>query len=201
MKNKTLCMAVAASFFSLNALAEGDASRSPWLVGASYTNFSESEDGVDLSFGILSASVGYRIEMSDTFALVPEFKYGVGVKDESYSGVYEELGVAVDISATAEISSFSAFSLRGELALNEQIYLFAVPTYARVEMDISADYTAVDTNTGFAIEGSESDSDSSWEFGLGAGAGYRFSEAIAVEALFQNFDGTSAFTTGLNFSF
>ena len=154
-----------------------------WVGGVSYINLSDESDGLEISLGGIAGSLGYKIESQDNFSFMPEVRIGTGISDDSVS----VLGVDVDV----EIDGFIAFSIRGQYELENNIYLFAAPSYTNVEFTYSA------SQGGRSATATEN----SWEFGIGGGAGYRISDSASAEFSYEQYDGTDVLNFGIKFNF
>jgi len=147
-----------------------------WEFGIGYTNVSDDDGDIDISLGGIVASAGYQYQVNDGFQLVPEVRIGTGVSDDTVFGV------------DVELDSFYAVSLRGEYTLADNMYVYIVPSYGKLELTASAN--------GF----SES-SDSDWEFGLGGGFGFMVTETTSVEVSYETFDDADVLSIGAKFAF
>jgi hypothetical protein len=154
-----------------------------WVGGVSYINVSDKEDGVEISLGGISGTLGYKIDSDNNFYFMPEVSIGTGISDDSIT----MLGVDVDV----EMDSFIALSVRGQYDLNNSIYLFAAPSYANVKITASAS------------QGSQSASatEDSWEFGFGGGVGYKFNESTSAEFMYEQYDGVDILSFGVKLDF
>ncbi len=147
-----------------------------WVGGLSYTNYS---DESDISVSTVNASIGYEYASSEQFSLIPELRLGFGLGDDSV----RIFGENVDI----EIDTFFAFSVRGQYKFENNMYVFAAPSYGKLEL-------SANSSVGSA-------SDSSTEFGIGAGVGYMFNEKTSAEISFEEFDGTDLISFGIRYAF
>ena len=154
-----------------------------WVSGVSYINLSDEEDGLDISLGGITGSLGYKINSENNFYFMPEVRIGTGISDDSVS----MLGVDVDV----EMDGFIALSIRAQYELENGVYLFAAPSYANVE------FTANASQGGQSASATED----SWEFGIGGGAGYKFNDSISGEFVYEQFDGTDVLSFGVKFDF
>ncbi len=141
-----------------------------WVAGGGYVNLSDEDDFFDVSLGGIYGSLGYLMAQDGGFSFMPELRVGVGISDDTISGF--------DI----ELDSFIALSVRGQYDIDSNFYVYAAPSYARVELTASA----------FGMSASEDD----WEFGVGGGFGYKFSEKGWLELSYETYDGTDAFSVG-----
>ncbi len=142
-----------------------------WVGGVSYTSLSEE----DIKFGAITGSIAYKIDSDNALSIMPELRYGIGIKDDSIYGF------------DVELDRFIALSVRGEYEFDSGLYLYAAPSYGNVKLTAS-------------MYG-ESVSDDEWEFGYGAGIGYQFNESIAAELSFEDYDGTDVISVGIKFDF
>jgi len=131
----------------------------------------------EVSLNAVFGSLGYEYKVTNTFTLIPELRVGLGVGDDTVT--YNN--VSVDV----ELDEFIAFSVKGQLDLSEQFYLFANPSYGRVGLSAS--------------HSNGSASDSSAEFGVGFGAGLQISNSTALELSYEDFNGTDAIGLSLKF--
>tara|TARA_Y100000296_G_scaffold67947_1_gene80922 strand:+ start:1307 stop:1813 length:507 start_codon:yes stop_codon:yes gene_type:complete len=147
-----------------------------WVLGVGYSNLSDDEGDIDISLGAIVASAGYNYAVNETFTLVPELRYGIGVSDDEISGV------------EIELDSFYALTLKGEFNVSDNVYAYVAPSYGKLELTASASGVSV----------SES---SDWEFGFGGGLGYKFNPATSVEVSYETFDGSDVLSLGVKFAF
>ncbi|MCW8833077.1 MAG: porin family protein [Colwellia sp.] len=173
-KKTVLAMLIAGSSFT---------SFANWVGGVSYINLSDEDDGLEISLGGITGSLGYKIDSESNFYFMPEVRIGTGISDDSVS-MY---GIDVDV----EMDSFIALSVRGQYELENGVYLFAAPSYANVEFTASASHGGQ----------SASATEDSWEFGLGGGVGYKFNETTSAEFIYEQFDGTDVLSFGVKFDF
>lgn len=147
-----------------------------WLVGGGYANFSDDSDGVDISLGAVYGAIAYNFVQKDShFSIIPELRIGTGMSDDKIMGV------------NIEIESFTALSVRGQMNYENGVYIFAMPSYANLDMKASA----------FG----QSASEDSWEFGFGAGVGMKLNEKAKIETSYESYDGTDVLTIGFKYSF
>ncbi len=165
---KRFLLATIILFFSIPASAQ-------WVAGGGYINLSDSEDGVSVDLGGIYGSLAYVIEAEGNLTFMPELRLGLGVSDDTISGV------------KVELDNFFAFSVRGQFDFDSGVYLYAAPSYARAELTASA----------FGLSVSDDD----WEFGFGGGFGYKFSEQTWGELSYETFDGTDVLSIGLRYAF
>ncbi len=154
-----------------------------WVGGVSYMNLSDEGDGLEISLGGVTGSLGYKIDSDENFFFMPEVRIGTGISDDSVT----MFGVDVDL----ELDGFIAFAVRAQYELNNGVYLFAAPSYANVE------FTASASQGGY----SASETDDSWEFGFGGGVGYKFNETTSAEFMYEQYDGTDVLSLGVKFNF
>lgn len=151
------------------------AANAEWVGGVGYVNLSDDDGGIDVSLGAIAASIGYRFDTEGDFSLIPEFRLGTGVGDDTVLGV------------DVEVESLLAFSVRGQYDFASGAYVYAVPAYANLDLK--------------ATSGGVSASDDDWEFGFGAGAGYMFSDKVSGELSYETYDGTDVFSIAAKFWF
>jgi len=179
---KKLVLWVLLASTTLTVVANENNQSNNWVGGISYISLSDEEEGLDVSLGGIVGSMGYKAKFSDSFYIIPEARLGEGISDDSVS----YLGVKTDV----ELSSFWALSLRGQIELQNNIYVFAAPTYANAKFSVTASKNGERVTV----------TDDSWEFGVGGGLGYKFSEVISAEFLYEQFDGTDVLGLGFKFN-
>ncbi|WP_218311180.1 outer membrane beta-barrel protein [Alteromonas antoniana] len=163
--------------FSSSALAD-------WNLSASYNNFSDDTDGIDISMGAVTAGVGYKYEYPNSkFSVMPELRIGTGVKDDDFVLWYGDMG----LSATVEIKTFTALSVRGQYEISDSVSVFVQPVYANLDVEVS-------------LYG-ESASDDEWDFGVGAGLIARANEQYSFEVSYERFDETDVISAGVRYHF
>lgn len=153
------------SLFSIAARAEGP-------VGAvAYANLSDD----DVSLGAITGSLGYRFDTTyQGFSVTPEIRIGLGVGDDTVSGV------------DVELDSLYGFNVRAEWDLG-QTYVFVAPSYTNAEFEASFGGTTVSADE--------------WEFGGGVGFGYRLEQTIGLEISYEVFDELDVFSAGVRLDF
>ena len=161
--------AIALTLLSLSLTASAD-----WQVGGGFSNLSDDlGDGDDVSLSILYGSVSYKTDSSyDDFSFVPELRIGTGIGDDSLYGI------------KLEVKSFIALSVRGQYEFSNGAYVYAMPSYANLN-----------------IKASGSESEDNWEFGVGAGVGYSLNKKLSVEASYENYDDTNFLSVGFKYAF
>ena len=164
MKNLMKCI------FSAGLLTASTFASAQWTVGGGYANYSEDDGGLDISLGGVYGSAGYVYE-NGQISFMPEIRIGVGVADDTVSGV------------NVEIDSFLALSLRGQYEVTKDFSVFLQPTYGRLE--VTANFNG------------QSVSDDEWEFGFGGGAAFKVSNTTSIEAIYESFDGTDVLSLGV----
>lgn len=132
------------------------------------------DDGVDLSFTLVQASVGYQFDVGETFTLTPEIRAGVGADDDTLLGV--------DI----EVDSFYGVGLRAGIAAGNA-YVYAYPTYTNYKLKASA----------AGVSASADD----WDTGIGVGAGYNLTAGTSIEISYESIEDADIFALGLRFAF
>ncbi len=151
------------------------ASQANWQAGVGYVNLSDSEGGDSISLDALVGSLGYKFKSGENFYFMPELRLGTGMGDDDLYGV------------KVEVESFVALSLRGQYELESGLYLYGAPSYANLEVKAS----------GYG----ESATEDEWEFGLGGGIGYNFSNNMAAELSYEQFDGVDVVSLAVKFDF
>ncbi|MEX0943286.1 MAG: outer membrane beta-barrel protein [Pseudomonadales bacterium] len=166
MKRLTLTFGLLLTFLAGSAFADG------WQGSIGYTQLSDDDEGIDVSLGAVTGSVSYRFDNSENFAIIPEFRLGFGLSDDTITAFATRFDV--------KIKTFYGFTVRGEYAFNESVYVFAQPTYANLDIEVSS--------------GGISASEDEWEFGFGGGVGFNVGERGSIEVFIEDFDGTLAVT-------
>jgi len=137
----------------------------------------------DLSLSALMVGIAYELDTnSERFTLVPEFKLGIGVNDDT-AAVFGSDVVPADVA----IKHYIVLSLRGNYALSDSVYLFAQPVYANLEIEVS--------NFG------ESDSDNQWDFGFGVGLGFSSMDNFSLELSYEEIDDSDLLTGAVRYRF
>lgn len=129
----------------------------------------------DFDLGAIVGSFGMELDVTDNFALVPEVRAGLGVRNDTVGGVKLELD---HLYGVANRFQFNA---------SESFYLFGSLSYIRYKVSASM--------------GSVSASDNSWEWGYGGGLGYRFNQGNALDLSYERVDGVDIITAGWRFRF
>ncbi|MFD2167921.1 outer membrane protein [Thalassotalea euphylliae] len=146
-----------------------------WSLGGGYANFSDDGDA-DISLGAIYGSAAYHHNVDGTkFSVVPEFRLGTGISDDEVYGV------------DVELERFISLSVKGQYDVNEQFFVFAMPSYANAKLKASY--------------GGFSESDDDWEFGYGVGAGFNVSDTSTMEFSFEQYDDADVLTASIHFAF
>jgi len=154
-----------------------------WTGSLSYQQYSLDDDGISVDLGAITASIGYRFKATDNFYLVPEFRVGFGVGDDT---VRVDTGDGI-ADVKVELDRLWGFSNRFQYEFETPVYVFGVVSYVN--------YKAEAKFEGF------SESDDSWETSLGAGAGYMFTPLFGGEVSYERVDGEDLWTIGARFNF
>ncbi|MBM6551840.1 outer membrane beta-barrel protein [Marinomonas ostreistagni] len=174
MKKLLLGAAVAAA--STSALA---APIDNLVGGFGYLHYNEEFSGQDVTLHGVFGSLGYKHRVTQQFSLVPEVRVGLGIGDDTARYNSQDLDV--------ELDEFIALSLKGQFDINQQLYVFANPTFA---------------HGGFTIRGDNgSVSDSDHELGLGFGAGFKVAPNADLELAYENLEGTDLIGASLKIGF
>lgn len=164
MFKKTI-LAVTLMAASLSALAN-------WSAGAGYAKMSED----DVSLGLVYGSVSYEFAKEGSkFSFAPELRLGTGISDDEVFGM------------KVEINSFTALSVRGQYNHDNGVYVYAMPSYANVDMK--------------ATFNGQSYSDDEWELGFGAGIGKKLNDKASIEASYETYDGVDVLAVGFKYAF
>ncbi len=162
----------------LLALGTGSSMADGWVGGLNYTNVSGDTDDVDVSVGLVVASLGYEFNHG-AISYVPELKLGTGVNDDQVN----ISGINVDVEA----DRFASIGMRLQYDASEKLYVYAVPSYGNLKLSASAGPVSV--------------SDDDWEWGAGVGAGYRFNDAISFDVSYERFDDANVVQAGMRYRF
>jgi opacity protein-like surface antigen len=150
---------------------------------AGYSDLSADTEGFDISLSALTVGIAYELDInSERFTLMPEFRFGKGVNDDTA----EIFGFDV-FPADVAIDHYMVLSLRGNYAFTDSVYFFAQPAYANLKIEV--------TNFG------ESESDDNWDFGYGIGAGFSPMDNFSLEVSYENFDETDVLTGTVRYRF
>lgn len=150
---KKVCLGVALLSMSAVASAQIEAT-------AGYSSL----DLDEVTLGALVAGVGYRIPLNEAVSLTPGARIGFGIADDSIG------------NTDYELDSFYGLQMRAQFDTQNGFYLFALPSYSKLEMGVSGGLWGDDSW------------ESDWEFGIGAGAGFKFSDFAGIEASFEKID-------------
>jgi hypothetical protein len=142
-----------------------------WTAGGGYAKVSAD----DISLGAIYGSIAYTYKATNNFFIVPELRLGTGVSDDT---IYD---------VKVEIESFTTLSVRGQYDYASGAYLFAMPSYAN--LDVKASYQGL------------SETEDDWELGYGIGAGFKISNEASIEASFEKYDDVDVATIGLKYTF
>lgn len=148
------------AFFGVALLSVSAVASAQMEATAGYSSI----DYEDVTVGALVASAGFRIPLNEAVSLTPGARVGFGISDDTVAGM------------DVELDKFYGLQLRAQFDTQSGFYLFALPTYTKAELDVSA--------SGFDVASPEFD----WEFGIGAGAGFKFSDFLGIEAYFEKID-------------
>ncbi len=176
--------------FTLALLACSTFASADWVGSVNYSRFSDDivSQGVDL--GAVGFTAGYRFDIAENIRLVPEVRAGFGFGGDTITTDFSN-----DIQADFEINSYVGVSLRGEYILTDDIYVYGVTSYQNVESKVDG------VRAGGVDVFFDSQSSNDTELGLGAGVGWQINERNAVEASYENFDGTDVITVGYRVNF
>lgn len=175
---KTLSIVLACSL-----LIASHSATSAVSLSLGYSDFSTDTEGFDISLSAMTLGVGYELQTnSERFTLMPEFKIGVGVSDDTAELFGDDV-----FPADVEVRRYLALSIRGNYALSDSAYVFIQPAYANLDVEVSAFGTR--------------SNDDEWEFGFGIGAGFSPSEAISLEVSYESFDDTDVLSGLIRYRF
>ncbi len=146
-----------------------------WTGSVGYSHFTD-----DFDVGVIVGSFGYEFPVADGFSLVPEFRAGVGVVDDTINVG----GTRVDF----EIENLYGFSNRFQFDFGNDMYAFGVVSHVN--------YKTKASSAGMSV------SDRSWEWGFGGGLGYMFNPNNGLDFSWERIDGdVDRFNLGWRFRF
>lgn len=173
--NKMIAIASLVTLSALTSTAHANLN-----MGLEYTSLSDDSDGIDITLGTVGASLGYLHHVDNSnLSIMPLLRVGLGVNDDSFRILSEEI--------TVEAKSLITASVRGAYHVTDAFAVFIQPSYARLDIEVST--------RGF------SEAEDEWEFGFGGGVQFAVSDAASLEVTYERFDDTDAITAGVRFSF
>ena len=150
-----------------------------WVLGLG-ANSAELEDtGLNVDLGAIAVSAGYRFNIGEGFALIPEVRFGVGIGEDNFLVVGEQIEV--------EIADYYSIGLRIQYEPNDQLYLFVAPTRMEAELGFKATF-------GDIPDASEND------IGFALGAGLNIDEKRSIELGYESYDVDGTDLDMLNFT-
>lgn len=163
------------------ALASTSAMADDLSVSAGISH--HSSDDTPFTSNLAYVGVGYDVEVTKAFSLMPEFRYSVGLGDDTFvtqtpNGVFE-----TDI----EVDRAYQFSLRGTYQVSSNVGLFLQPTYATTKYEASSLDPMLNTKEENA------------EWGAGAGFDYDFNNKSSVELLYERFGDSDLVSVGYRY--
>ena len=161
-----------------------------WVGSVNYNLFSDDIGSQSVDFGALGFTAGYRFEIYENIRLVPEVRIGVGVGGDTVTTDF-----ATNVQSDFEINDYFGVAVRGEYIFTDDIYAYGVLSYQNIELKVDGVRTAGQPIPFGSISSSETD------LGVGAGVGWQITERNAVEASYENIDGSDLFTVGYRFNF
>ncbi len=183
MKKKITC---ALALLACSTFASAD-----WVGSVNYSNFDgQAFQGQDVDLGTVGISVGYRFDITDRFKLLPELRVGFGVNDDSTAGF-----VGAD-SVEFKLDDYVGVALRGEYAVTDDVYVFAVLSNQNIGITIEEIVFEGESLTNVSAPVL-----SETEFGAGGGVGWQINEHNAVELSYEDLDDTDLITLGYRFKF
>lgn len=176
-------------------------SKRQWIGGVGYLNLADELDGESINLGALVGSLGYKINISDNFYLVPELRVGLGADGDSLSTSYGNEYYRMKSTVDVEIDSLIALSLRGQIEFNRGIYLYVAPTYSRGSFSYA--YTWVDQyfDEQEPYVQVSNDNDSLDDIAVRAGIGFNFSKTAIAELDFEKFEGSDVIAMSFKYNF
>ncbi len=162
-----------------------------WVGSVNYSHFSDklgSTQSLDLAG--LGATFGYRFDISDKIRVIPEARLGFGLGGDTVT-----TNAAANIRSEFEINDYVGVAVRGEYALYQDFYAFGVLSYQNIEVKVDAVRVNGEPAPFDSLSVSQTD------VGIGIGAGWQINEINALEASYENIDGTDIVTVGYRFRF
>lgn len=166
---------------SLLTVMAGTAS-ADWEIGGGYAQLTDEVKSRDITLSAIVGHIGYHSQLSEGVTLVPRFRFGFGVGDDTWDA-YVPGASDVEIS----LDRFMSLDVKLQFQANENVYLYVMPAYANAKLSASA----LGANA----------TEDSWEFGGGLGVGYNFNPKASVEASYETFDGTKVLSIGFTSRF
>lgn len=147
-----------------------------WVAGLGFNMWDLDLGGASASPNSISGSIGYKFgPQGEGLKFIPEFRYGLGMGDDTVQGV--------DI----EVDNFVALTAKGQYDFTGGGYVFALLGWSDLEANFDGP------------GGSESGSED--ETGFGLGAGFQFNESVATELSFESYDDAEAISLAVKFHF
>lgn len=168
-------MTIRALFLACAFLFSAASANAQVTSGLSYYHV----DNNGITLGALVGSFGVEIPINDSLSIIPEFRGGVGVKNDTVEGV------------KIELESVLSAVVRFEVLLTESFYLHVSPSYGRYQAKASASFAGVSAFV----------RDSSYDFGIGGGLGFRIGPHFSLEAGYENIDGLDVIQIGSRYRF
>ncbi len=180
-------LATAFVFTSLITTAEAaQQADNGFVVGADYSQLTTTVYYEDAHLGAITASVGYKFNFANNFSLIPEYKIGTGIVDDSETTLFATIGtphgsVLYRGDIDYELDSFMAFSLKVQYELDNGIFFYIAPSYSRAEASMSGtDYqTSTPKKTSF--------SETYTGLGLLGGLGFNLNKHWGADISYQKY--------------
>ena len=151
-----------------------------WVLGLGANSAELEGTGVNVDLGAIAVSAGYRFNIGEGFALIPEVRFGVGIGEDDFVDVD---GDEIEV----EIADYYSIGLRIQYEPNDQLYLFVAPTWMEAELGFKA--TCCDIP-----DASEDD------IGFAFGAGLNIDEKRSIELGYESYDVDGTDLDMLNFT-
>ena len=175
--NKTLLLGFAALMLSPAAHAD-------WEVTAGYANFSDVYR--DANLGALTIGADYNFMINDRFSIVPGIFLGTGIKDDErdlrIGATVDNQPFSYDVEATVKLSNYYGVSAQARFDLTPTVYLFATPSYSKIELKYDVDTEESEQNLPYDYSFTD---DLGWHLALGLGAGFRLTDMWSLEAGYE----------------
>ncbi len=195
-------LATAFLFTSLITTAEAaQQADNGFVVGIDYTQLRTTVYDEDITFGVINAAFGYKFNFPNNLSLTPEYKIGTSVADDSLD-VYAYTFTASSGIVTyrneidIELDSFMAFSLRGQYELDNGIYFYIAPSYARTEVSVSVmDYAKITGPEKVSLSKTHTD------LGYKGGIGFNLNKHWGADISYQKHSDIKGFSFAVRYSF
>ncbi len=172
-------------------LSASAAAHAQWQVAGGYSHVARSPDELgavslrhntdDVSLSVIYGSIGYRYDY-DALTIMPELRMGTGINDDTFALTQSDMIFRIK----AEVDYYAAASIRAQYRVSDTFSVFLQPSLAKWQTSTSPQRTEVFND---------------WEFGGGGGATYHITNILAVDALYEVYQGTNALSVAVSYRF